>query len=182
MLESNKKLASQKINEKMNENVEVLKNLDFISRAKKIKKILFSSDYFDENRVEVALELAKRFEAVYGRECAVVDLGESNYMTDLNVEYQNAREFEWLLSGDELNDRKLDTHLRNLEERYALTFVIQDVKRNAKTTSLPEVEVDGAIVIRSDRSVGPRKSRHVTNMLKDANIPVLGMIYNRSRV
>lgn len=182
MLESNKKLANQKNQQKVNENIEVLKNLDFITRTKNVKKILFSSDYFDENRVEVALELAKRFEAIYGRECAVIDLGEGSKINEFNVEYQNAREFEWLLSGEDLNDRKLDTHLRNLEERYALTFVIQDVKRNAKTTPLPEVDIDGAIVIRSDRSIGPRKSRHVTNMLKDANIPVLGMIYNRSRV
>ncbi|MBG60489.1 MAG: hypothetical protein CME67_07560 [Halobacteriovoraceae bacterium] len=66
-------------------------------------------------------------------------------------------------------------HLVNSE----LTFFVNEVKRNPQSNRIYEGNVDAAIIVRSKRSVGHNKKRYVSDLIKDANLPVLGLILNQ---
>lgn len=166
------------------ENFEVLRNLDFWTRAKSTKNILFASDYHGEKHFQTAHELAHHFQEIYRRSVVILDLRQD--ATEIvgetvgdDIQYQNARELVWLYTGEKINDRKLDAHVKALSEQNSIVFLIQDVRRNVIDTRLPEIEMDAAVLIRSKRSVGAGKKRFVTDLIKDARLPILGLIYNR---
>lgn len=162
------------------ENLDLLKNLDFWTRTLNAKTILFSSDYFNEGHFEVATEMAALMEQIYRKSVAVVDLRNiEEQLSYPGLQYQNVNECEWLKSNGNINERKLSAHIKTLSEQYSIVFIIHDVKRICESTDLPELDFDGAILVRGPKSVGPGKKRYVTNKIKDASLPILGLIYSR---
>ncbi len=56
---------------------------------------------------------------------------------------------------------------------------VHDVKRNPSANKLYEGNIDGALIVRSKRSIGIKKKRFVSDLIKDANLPILGLILNQ---
>lgn len=167
---------SSKENEKR---LEVLRNFDFLARSKNAGVFLFTSDYRGEGAAETAQEIAGLLREIYRLGVAVLDLRRETLEQSRDARSQNVFCLDWLLSGEKVNERKLDQHVRTLKESNDLVFLLQDVKREPSRSWLPEISVDGAIMVRSPKSVGAGKSRYVTKMVQDADIPLMGMIYNK---
>lgn len=161
-------------------NVETLTRLDLVIRAKGIKNIFVVSDYFDEGAFEITQELASLMQSFYSRKCALLDLGdeESRVISPI-VDYHNARKLGLDESMENSYSNSLEETLSLLEAENDLVFVIHNTKRNPQSTKLPRVEFQSSLIVRSKKSSEIGKSRYVTNLLKDANLPILGMIYNR---
>ena len=148
---------SPHISSQQDGNYDVLRHLDFLCRKKSVKTLLFSSEHHDEGHFQVALELSIQFQDVYGIQAAIMDLRSEGGQSNFNLKHR----------------------FNVLSDKNDMVFVVQDVKRNSQHTTLPELDLDGAVIVRSNRSVGMAKKRYVTNLIKDANLPVLGLIYNR---
>lgn len=63
--------------------------------------------------------------------------------------------------------------------RDEVIFLVHEVKRNPQANKLYEGVLDSAVIVRSKHSVGVKKKRYVSDLIKDANLPVLGLIYNQ---
>lgn len=154
--------------------LQVLKNMEFSLRTKCPKTILVTADYPEEGHGEFTLDLIKDLTTVYGHQIFVLDLNTDSILNSdsyKNMKYQNISELDYL----ENDNIKFKIYLDELSKHNDYTFIIHQVKRNITSTTLPETKFDAAIIVRTSKSIGLNKSRYITNLIKDADLPVLGL-------
>lgn len=167
------------------DNLEVLRRFDYLLRTKGIKSVLFASEYRGEGHFETAIELARLLRETYRLSVSTLDLREDAPGSGSDARRQSLSELSWLFERDtttgreEVNRRELDAHIKTLRESNDAVFVIHDVKRVPANNFLYETDFDAAVLTRAKSSVGPGKSRRVTDLILDANIPLLGIVFNK---
>lgn len=144
------------------QSLQVIKNIDFILRTKSPKTVLITADYPEEGHGEFTNELAADLAKVYGRKSYVLDLRSEANNSSTDIDFQN------------IDQMKI--YLDELSKHNDQIFIIHNVNKNIKTTTLPEVKLDSALIVRSSRSVGLKKSRYITNLITDADLPILGLV------
>ena len=158
------------------QSLETIKNLDFCLRRSKARTILVGADYPEEGHDGFIHSACDELERLYDRKALIVDLLGSVESTDGPIGRQGPRELDYLYANGQLDGKKLDIYLEENKKYYDVIFVVLDVKRNIQSTRLPESRLDGAILVRTSKSLGLKKSRFVTNSIKDAGIEILGTV------
>ncbi len=158
------------------ESLQVIKNIDFLLRTKGPKTILVTSDYPEEGHGEFAQELVSDLTKIYGRKSFVLDLRSEAKQTTPGIEYQNIKDLDYV----ESNIDQLKIYLDELSRHNDQIFIIHNVNKNIQTSTLPEISIDSALITRSDKSVGIKKSRYITNLINDADLPILGLVEYRA--
>lgn len=143
--------------------LQVLKNIDFVLRTKSPKSVLITADYPEENHANLADSIARQLNAVYGSKIYILDLAKEQSSVDFDLSDAQAA----------------NIYIDELSKHNDFIFVIHNVNKNIKNTTLPEFNLDSALIVRSKKSIGLNRSRYITNLLKDADIEVLGLVENR---
>ena len=173
------------------------KNIDYALRIHDAKYILVASDCSGEGKslflsecTPVLTEIYKKKVLIYDCQVERNDLLEKS-MSLSATKYQFIRQTDTVgldyLHGDDLSfvnslpeaekANSLMTHFTEVTKDYDVVFInIKTLKRAEKTT-LPILPIDGAILVRSSKSIGD-KEKFITNELSDRNIPILGLVRN----
>lgn len=142
------------------DSLQVLKNIDFILRTQRPKTVLITADYPEENHANIAESLTTQLSSIYRTKIYLMDLSLEEKELDFN-----------------LNDpAQAQIYLDELLKHNDYIFIIQNVNKNITTSKLPEFDVDAALIVRTDKSIGINKSRFITNLIVDADIKILGLI------
>lgn len=147
------------------QSVQVLKNIDFLLRTQKIKTVLITADYPEESHRELAISIKNQLQAVYGHKIYLLDLANESKKMGLEFEL-----------SDSTNTK---IFLDELSKHNDYIFIVHNVHKNIMTTVLPEFDIDSALIVRSCKSIGLNKSRYITNLMKDADISILGIVEGR---
>lgn len=152
--------------------LQLLKNIDFCLRTHTAKTIAMACDYPEEKHGELAQSLVQDLMSIYDRKIFVLDMRLQGSALSDGLKYQAIRDLDF-----DFNDSKqMEIYLDELSKHNEHIFIILNINKNIEATRLPEFSFDGAFIVRSKKSIGPNKSRYVTNLLKDADIPLLGLI------
>jgi Mrp family chromosome partitioning ATPase len=159
----------------MNRNTQnIVKNLDFSLRTHKSKSIVVVSDSDKEGKSTFLRECLPALCELYNRKILLLDCQpERKDVLELamatkmpGLDYVHAEDLNSLL--DYIND---------CSHRYDTVFINTKTLKRAEKTILPELPIDGAVIVRSHKSIG-KKIKPLTNELRDRDIPILGLIMN----
>ncbi|MCO4753910.1 MAG: hypothetical protein KC478_05485 [Bacteriovoracaceae bacterium] len=156
--------------------LETIKNLDFCLRHSRARTVLIGADYPTEGHGGFIHSASEHLSRLYDRKILVVDTQRDIEAKHGTVGRQGIKELEYLFVNGRLDGKKFDIYLEENKKYYDVVFVILDVKRNINTTTLPESHFDGAILVRSNKSITPKASRFVTNTINDSGIKILGTV------
>jgi hypothetical protein len=184
-----KKLSS---NEEINE---LVKNLDYSLRVKEIKTLGVFSDKQGEGKSTFICACIPLMAKIYNKKILVLDMGtvktdnvaryftlDDNEETQLNtrfdgVDYISHNLINQLNTSDQLSsDAKVSRYLNDTTKLYDLVVVNTNTLRRAEKTVFPEIVFDGAVLLRTDETVG--KESVMVNEIIDRSIPIIGTIHN----
>lgn len=175
----------------------ISKNIDYALRMHEAKYILVASDCSGEGKslflsecTPVLAKIYKKKILVYDCQSERGDLLEST-MSPSNSVNQFIKETEHpgldYLHGDDLSFLKtlpeeekassLMSHFNEVTKDYDLVFINMKTLKRAGKTVLPVLPIDGAILVRSSKSMGTIE-KSITNELLDREIPIIGLVKN----
>lgn len=173
----------------------LVKNLDYSLRLKKIKNLGIFSDKQGEGKTTFICSCIPLMAKIYKRKILVLDLSSvksdevKRYFTHdvenqnhinsrfSNVDYISKDLIDSLNSSEDLNpDQKVETYLKETGKLYDLVVINTNTMRRAEKTVFPEIKFDGAVLLRTDETVGEESV--MVNEIKDRNIPIIGTVHN----
>ena len=103
------------------------------------------------------------------------------------ADYPNEGHLEVAFQVKEILERYYRRHVRVIDlavnrrnfKASEISLYVHEVKKNPTANRLYEGQIDGAIIVRSKRSLGLKKNRYISDLVKDANLPILGLILNQ---
>lgn len=152
----------------------VVRNLDFLLRTEELQVVLIASDYAKEPLTETVLYLAKQLQAIYQRRFLVLDFGDLYKNSDSS--YQNINELEVIKDNAETNISKLKIYIEECRKHYDQVFIIPHIKLNREETTLPSLDYDGAILLRTKKSSNPTSKKVITNKILDAQVKIKAIL------
>jgi hypothetical protein len=176
---------------------ELARNLDYSLRLNKAKRVLVVSDRRAEGKSFFIKECVPYMAELYQKKILVLDLGlshDENLKEDLaakdpieseivetaypDVDYVSIENLKFLEVADAgEKEKRLDHYVSQLMKFYDNIFINTNTKRNVGATVLPNLLVDGAVIIRSKKSVY-HPVKKITDELLDREIPIVGIIDN----
>jgi hypothetical protein len=175
------------------------KNIDYTLRLSKAKSVLVASDLELEGKSTFLKECLPILAGLYEKKVLVYDCQDADEMFDIslnkeehdqfiqsthipNLDYINEKNLFFLkhLSGAEAMSA-ISSYFNEVSKDYDVVFVNMKTLRRAQNTKIPAVPLDGAIIVRSTKSMG-KIQKHVTEELRDRQIPILGLVYNEGAV
>lgn len=175
----------------------IAKNIDYALRINSAKYILVASDCAGEGKslflsecIPVLAEIYKKKVLIYDCQVERNDLLEKA-MSVSNSKYQFTRQTDSkgldYLHGDDLSFIKglpeaekassLISHFTEVTRNYDVVFINMKTLKRAEKTVLPVLPIDGAILVRSSKSIGDQE-KFITNELSDREIPIIGLVRN----
>lgn len=176
---------------------ELARNIDYSIRLNKAKRVLIVSDRRAEGKSFFIKECVPYIADLYQKKILILDLGlssdenlkdalkakdpiESEIVETAHpeVDYvglENLKFLDVIDAGEK--EKRLDQYVSQLVKFYDNIFINTNTKRNAGATVLPNLFVDGAIIIRSKKSIYNLK-KSVTDEVLDREIPIIGIIDN----
>lgn len=148
----------------------VVRNLDFLLRTEELQVVLMASDFAKEPLTETVLFLAKQLQEIYQRRFLVLDFGEM--YKGKNSNYQNINELEVIKDNSEMSTSKLKIYIEECRKHYDQVFIIPHIKLNREESTLPSIDYDGAIILRTKKSSNPTSKKVITNKILDAQINI----------
>lgn len=175
----------------------IAKNIDYALRIHDAKYILVASDCSGEGKSLFLSECTPVLTEIYKKKVLIFDCQlERNdslekSMSLSSTKYQFIRQTDTAgldyLHGDDLSFLKgmpeaekassLISHFTEVTKDYDVVFINMKTLKRAEKTSLPILPIDGAILIRSSKSIGT-KEKFITNELSDRDIPIIGLVRN----
>jgi Mrp family chromosome partitioning ATPase len=175
---------------------ELARNIDYCLRVHKVKSVVVTSDFAGEGKSTFVADVIPVLGSVYQKRVLIYDcqtVGDSGVSRSMQlrasdqahiyrtqyplVDYVNETELGF---SDQLSDRehaqKLSDYFNELSQSYD-TIVIDAKTRRASGNSLPQLPIEGAIVVRSTKSQG-KETKKVTDELKDKEIKIIGLVFN----
>lgn len=175
----------------------IAKNIDYALRIHDAKFVLVASDCNGEGKslllskcAPVLAEIYKKKVLIYDCQTERNDLLE-RAMCPPNTKYQFIRQtntpglfylhendlfFMKSLPDDE-EASVVTAHVNDVTKDYDIVLVNMKTLKRADKTKLPNLPIDGAILVRSSKSIW-LKDKCITNEITDRNIPIIGLINN----
>lgn len=166
----------------------IVKNIDYSLRIKNAKYILVTSDFAGEGKSTFLAECTPYLSSLYERKILIYDCQpERNDLLESVMKHQ--KEFQGVdyLHHDDLNFLKekfgeeklsaMTTHFTEMARDYDLVFINMKTLKRSEKTQIPPLPIDGAIVVRTNKSIGS-KNRFITNEILDREIPIIGLVRN----
>lgn len=175
----------------------IVKNLDFSLRAHKAKSVIVISDYDKEGKSTFLKECIPLLSELYDRKILIVDCqSERGDILEISMTGSSApAQFVHQTQIDNLNYIHVDdlffletlpqpekvsalaAYYNEVSKNYDVVFINTKTPKKSTKHTLPSFPIDGAIVIRSKKSIS-KKSKDLTSELADRDIPVLGFVMN----
>lgn len=160
------------------------RNLDYVLRENNAKVVGILSELPKEGKTTFLHAVAPELRRIYGKKVVIVDC-------QTTPQQPASREGVDYLS---LNRLAPDQSLSELERLAAIKTVVTEVApdydvvlldlsvpHRTATMVLPDVKIDGVVMVRT--SIGIDNGTHdVSDLLRDKNIPVLGVVLNEGVV
>jgi hypothetical protein len=173
----------------------LIKNLDYSLRLKNVKTLGVFSDKQGEGKSTFICTCVPLMAKIYKKKILVLDMSTvksdevKRYFTlDPNAENQLNSRFQGVdyISHNLINqlntsdvltsDAKVSTYLSDTAKLYDLVVVNTNTLRRAEKTIFPEIKFDGAVLLRTEETVGEESV--MVNEIIDRNIPIVGTIHN----
>jgi hypothetical protein len=158
--------------------------LDYAIRMSGAKSILMASDEQGEGKTSALATCAPVLAELYGKKILVLNMSTESFEKNLslknnkNIMIVNTSDLDFLNDQDEQEKTKrLNTYINEMSESFDQIFININTLRRAEKTKLPDIKIDGAVIIRSEKSLG-QKIKPITEDILDREIPILGLIYN----
>jgi hypothetical protein len=159
-------------NDQQSDSQRTIANLDYKLRQNNDKVVLFTSDYAAEKPLETALYIASELKRIYQKKILVFSLDEGAV---LSSQHQNLNQEE-LKTNAGVDENKLSIYFEECKKYFDHVLIVPELKLQVERTELPKVDVDGAYLLRSSKSIGIKKKRYVTQLIQDNNIAIHGML------
>ena len=178
----------------------IVKNLDYSLRQLKAKFVLLVSDQASEGKSSFLSACSPLLADIYQRKVLIYDC--QNEREDLletelgtisdngqfirstsipGLEYLHQDDLDFIRLAPENERLHLTTnHLTEIAKDYDVVFINMKTLKRASKTTIPALPIDGAIIIRSSKSLRANE-RPVTSELLDREIPILGLVFNEGR-
>ena len=173
------------------------KNIDYALRINSAKYILVASDCSGEGKSLFLSECTPVLNHIYKKKILIYDCQTErddllektmapvssatqfirNTITP-GLDYLHSDDLSFLKSLPE--DKKASTlmaHFNEVTKDYDVVFINMKTLKRAEKTTLPILPIDGAILVRSAKSMGLQE-KYITNELTDREIPIIGLVKN----
>lgn len=175
----------------------ISKNLDFSLRLKGSKTVAVVSDRTREGKSAFIVHCLPVFCDLYKRKVLVFDFQpEKNDFLEKNMaisgagckfvrntsvnglDYVHVNDLSFLnsLSNSE-REREINSYYQELSSGYDIVFVNTKTLKQAGNTNLTVLPIDGAVLVRSNKTLGNKKLP-ITTEIMDRDIPILGIVMN----
>lgn len=166
----------------------IAKNLDYSLRVSDAKSVLVASDRAKEGKSTFIKDCLPVFCGLYKRKVLILDFQpERNDLLEKELKSKSSASGLHYLHVDEIGTssdmsqpeiaKALANYLKEASQNYDQVFINIKTTRAAELTVIPDVPIDGAIIVRSNSTLGSNEFP-VTTEIKDRDIPVLGIIMN----
>jgi hypothetical protein len=157
---------------------EVVKNLDYSLRLSGASRVLIASDMQGEGKSTFASNCLPLLSEIYKRKVLYITDQSSNAIE--GIDNLTSKDFVFL-SGlkKEESDSQRETYMNELGKNYDVVFVDSTTLKRAEKTRLPLINVDGALLVRTKKTIGSSRLP-VTEEILDRQIPVIGIVYNEA--
>jgi len=162
--------------------------INYLISSSDSKTLLVYSDNKSEGKTTAILSIAPVMRSLYQRRVLILD--HSNKATDDLEKLLVTQDFDdnfvskTKFSGvDFIRQSTLDDKsisLEHLEEYYDLVLVNTTNYRDETKVSIPTIKYDGALLVRTNKSLGNKMGINSKNVL-DINIPIIGIIFNEGK-
>lgn len=175
----------------------IVMNVDYTLRLNEAKYVLIASDCAGEGKSTFLKTCAPILSTLYKKKVLIYDCqpergdvieksfnssaGREQFVqqtTTENLDYLHSEDLTFLNSLPEYEKASaLTAHFNEITKDYDVVFINMKTLKRAEKTTLPVLPIDGAIIIRSAKSIALTE-KFLTNELIDREIPVLGLIKN----
>lgn len=175
----------------------IAKNIDYSLRINEAKFVLIASDCAGEGKSTFLNTCAPILSSLYKKKVLIYDTqsdrndilekkfsagaGERQFIQPSEIkglDYVHSEDLTFLNSLPEYEKASAITaHFNEISKDYDLVFINMKTLKRAEKTTLPVLPIDGAILIRSNKSAALTE-KYLTNELLDREIPILGLIKN----
>ncbi len=179
----------------------LVKNIDYVLRSRRAKFILVASDFQQEGKsaflastLPVLAELYERKVLIYDCQKERNDLlekrmapggSEHQFIRKTGVpglDYLHASDLTFLKNQQEAERLSSQmAYFNEVAKDYDTVFINIKTAKKADESTIPALPMDGAIIIRSSKSVKKEK-KDFTTLLEQREIPILGLVMNEGLV
>ncbi len=155
----------------------IVRNLDFVLRDRSAKTIVVLSELPGEGKTTFVATVIPQLSKTYKRKILVLDCGAKTTRIE-GVDYLSLQETNRLKGTSPLEQLvAVRTIIAEVEADYDNIFIDMPIPARAGTLVLPDVAIDGAVMVRSYDSIDAG-AHDVSDLLLDKKIPVLGVVIN----
>lgn len=157
---------------------EVVKNLDYSLRLSGASRILIASDKKGEGKTTFAENCLPLLSEIYKRK--IVFITDQSSSAIEGIDNLSSKDFAFLtgLKKEEAKASR-EAYMDELSKNYDAIFVDSSTLKRAEKTRLPKFKVDGALLVRTSKTVGSTRLP-ITEEILDKEIPVIGIVYNEA--
>lgn len=174
------------------------KNIDYTLRIHEAKYVLVASDSDGEGKSTFLTNCSPVLAQLYKKKVLIYDC--QNERDDLlentlsparggthhfirttetsGLDYLHCDDLVFLNTlPDGERTSSLMTHFNEITKEYDVVFINMKTLKRAERSVIPSLPIDGAIMVRSSKSLG-KEEKHLTNELLDREIPIIGLVKN----
>ena len=175
----------------------IAKNLDYALRTSGAKSVVVISDSEKEGKSTFLKECAPIFCDLYKKKILIFDYQQErhdhlekslvpNVTNSKSIRETNVVNLDYLHSDDlffleSLPQPKkmsgLNAYFNEISKNYDAVFINIKTMKRAEKTILPNLPIDGALVIRSHKTIGTQK-KPITSEIQNREIPIIGIVMN----
>ena len=175
----------------------IVKNFDFALRVKHTKSVLIASDNEKEGKSTFIRECAPVLCNLYKRKVLIFDCQQERQqhlektLSPSSINHQFIREtsvkgLDYIHAEDLLfletlpqpeKSSGLIAYFNEISKAYDLVMINMKTFKRADKTVFPAIPIDGAILVRSKKSIGSGK-KPITSEIRDREIPIIGIVMN----
>ncbi|MBY0517794.1 MAG: hypothetical protein K2P81_12865 [Bacteriovoracaceae bacterium] len=156
---------------------EIAKNLDFSIRSRKASSLLVVSEFSGEGKTSFIENTMPLMKEIYGRRILCVDFSKQavSDASSKGVDYlQRApiTDFQNLSENEKIS--MINKVVQEAKADYDLVIVEAHSNKNLSNYSA----FDGCVLVRSNKSITNNSDSKILEKLKEAECPVIGLVYN----
>jgi len=164
---------------------EIVTNLNYLIASKNIKTLLVFSENKGEGKSHFIYSVSPVFDSIYNKRVLILDFSESgtdslNEILETNQSQSDLvfntkfKGVDYISDVDPINLNIIESEVISF---YDLVLINSTNYRNEQNLAIPDFNIDGAIIIRTDKTLNSKFGK-VTNSILDKNIPIVGIVYN----
>jgi len=155
----------------------IVRNLDFVLRDRSAKTVVVLSELPGEGKTTFVATVVPQLSKTYKRKILVLDCGTKPARIE-GVDYLSLQEMTRLKDMSAMEQLvAMRSVISEVEGDYDNIFIDMPIPARAGTLMLPDVAIDGAVMVRSYGSI-EAGGHDVSDLLQDKKIPVIGVVIN----